>query len=190
MTSMICPRCWGARHEPGAPLADCLYCQARGVVDDTQLSEHFLLSEMLVSETAQRRWIPNDPPPNVVDSLREWCRDIGEPLRAVLGAPIVVTSGYRSPSLNAAIGGSATSMHPRGNAVDLHVPGVKLRDVVAKVLASDLPYDQVIYESSSWVHIGRRGPGGIVRREALMMFPRDGRPMYSKYDANDPRVCA
>ena len=73
-----------------------------------KLSEHFELVEFLVSETAARQGIANEPTPEVIDNLRRLCESVLEPLRVKIGRPVVITSGYRSPALNRAVGGSPT----------------------------------------------------------------------------------
>ena len=89
-----------------------------------QLSEHFELAEFLVSETAARRGISNEPTPEVIENLRRLCQSVLEPLRVKLARPVVITSGYRSLALNRAVGGSPTSHHMQGRAADLIVPGM------------------------------------------------------------------
>ena len=92
--------------------------------NNMQLSEHFELAEFLVSETAARRGIANEPTPEIIDNLRRLCQLVLEPLRVKLVRPVVITSGYRSLALNRAVGGSPTSHHRQGRAADLIVPGM------------------------------------------------------------------
>ena len=183
-TTFICPRCHGA---PASGVAEvCGYCHGQGLVADQVLSPHFLLSELLVSETAARRGIPNDPPDGYADRLRELTLQLLEPLRERFGA-LHINSGYRAPDVNRAIGGSAASAHMQGWAADL-VPlnsGVTLRAMADWLIASGLAFDQVIFEGT-WLHVGLFSPSGAQRREAQMMF--GGK--YSAYDPNDPRVAA
>jgi len=174
-----CPNCHGVA-------TGCAFCGGLGVVADQPLSPHFMLSELLVSETAARKGLSNAPPDGYVERLQQVAQDLLEPVRQRFG-PVHVTSGYRSPAVNAAIGGSATSAHCEGFAADF-VPltaGVTLKAIVEWCIANlDLPFDQVIYETGAWVHLGRYGPGGKVRREALSMF--GGK--YAPFDPKDPRV--
>lgn len=182
---MLCPRCHGTKTDPSTE-GPCSFCVGAGTCADAPLSPHFELSELLVSEAAARKGLPNDPPDGYVERLRTLAADVLEPLRARFG-PVHVNSGYRSPAVNAAIGGSATSAHMQGFAADL-VPltaGVTLKQMADWLISSDVPFDQVIFEGT-WLHVGRFGPGGVVRREALMMF--GGK--YSTYDPADPRVTA
>lgn len=185
---MICPRCHGTRHEPGVDSitdAVCTRCSGLGTESDQHLSPHFMLSELLVSEAAARRGLPNDPPDNFIERLRQ-VADFLELIRRRFGA-LHVNSGYRSPAVNEAIGGSPTSAHVQGWAADIVplIAGVTLKQIMDWVIAEKLPYDQIIFEGT-WVHISPFSPAGAVRREALMMF--GGK--YPPYDPADPRVSA
>ena len=118
-----------------------------------KLSEHFELSEFLVSETAARQGIANEPTPEVIDNLRRLCESVLEPLRVKLGRPVVITSGYRSPALNRAVGGSPTSHHLQGRAADLIVPGMTPLVVCQAVHQLRLPCAQIIHEFGRWTHL-------------------------------------
>ena len=111
-----------------------------------QLSEHFELAEFLVSETAARRGIANEPSPEVIENLRRLCQLVLQPLRIKLGRPVIITSGYRSPALNRAVGGSKTSHHMQGRAADLIVPGLSPLAVCQTAQQMKLPCVQIIHE--------------------------------------------
>lgn len=127
-----------------------------------QLSEHFSLREMTKSSTATRLGIDNTPSKDVLDCLKALCVNVLEPLRKAWGAPIVVSSGYRSPQLNKAVHGAASSQHVVGQAADIHTvsdkpeENRKLLDLIVKL---GLPYDQVINEypnramQPDWIHV-------------------------------------
>lgn len=182
---MQCPRCWG---NPHATAATCAYCAGLGVVADEQLSPHFRLSELLASQTAIRLGIPNDSPAIVLAALRELAPRLLEPVRELVG-PMHVDSGYRAPALNSEVGGALSSAHRTGFAADCKplTPGLTLREMMRRILASPNAFDQVIYEYGSWVHVALRGPGGVQRRQALMIFAGTG---YLPFDASHPRVIA
>ena len=134
----------------------------------TQLTKNFILAELTKSQTAARKGLDNTPTPQVEKNLKSLAETILQPLREKIAKPIVINSGYRSPSVNAAVGGSATSAHRFGHAVDLIVPGYaqgnvkKLCQYIVKFLKdNNIAFDQVIYEfgsttnpSQGWVHIG------------------------------------
>jgi len=123
------------------------------------LSDHFTLMELCKSQTAERLGIDNTPDVETVANLKSMCENILEPIRAHYGVPLSPSSGYRSEELNKAIGGSSTSAHVRGLAVDVEVPGVSNPDL-ARWVQANLVYDQLILEcwtgepGSGWVHIG------------------------------------
>jgi len=123
-----------------------------------RLSKYFTLAEMIQSETAARKGIRNNPGKEAIENLRLLCVHVLDPVREHYGRPITPTSGYRSPALNAAIGGAPNSQHTRGQAVDFVVPGVPVPEV-CKWIASNLEYDQLIQEfwnpskGTGWVHV-------------------------------------
>ena len=128
---------------------------------DIQLTTHFRLSEFLRSETASARGIDNTPSLEVVSNLQQLCIHVLEPLRAYFNTPIVVSSGYRSPALNKAVGGSATSQHMTGEAADLRIPSFEVGKKWFEYLKT-LPHDQLIWERDShtsnhyWIHVSCR----------------------------------
>jgi hypothetical protein len=123
-----------------------------------KLSPHFHLSEFVTSQVAQRRGISNDPPLEVVSNLKKvafWL----EGARKILGAPILISSGYRSPLLNSAVAGSRNSDHLTGLAADFECPGHGSPERVFRTLTeSGLPFDQLILEfpPDGWIHVGLR----------------------------------
>jgi hypothetical protein len=140
-----------------------------------RLTPHFTLDELTISETAARRGWDNIPPPDAMAALRHTALGL-EGIRTLLGAPIIVTSGYRSPELNSAIGGSASSQHMRGEAADFICPGYgDPRNVVHRIVDSGLDYDQVIVEFERWVHVSFVRGGG--RRHALVVDRSGTRPL-------------
>jgi hypothetical protein len=128
------------------------------------------------------RTISNIPPLDVVARLRILCTDFLEPIRYRFG-PLRVSSGYRSPELNTAVGGSKSSAHTFGCAVDfVPVAQISLDEIIKWIIASKLPFDQVIDEATStdkWIHLGMLRPGfqSVPRKEALVM--RNGK--YTKF---------
>jgi zinc D-Ala-D-Ala carboxypeptidase len=117
-----------------------------------KLSEHFTLEEFLVSETASRHGIDNKPDDKVVENLKLMAV-VMEEVRDLIGRPVVITSGYRSVRLNSAVGGSMNSAHTSGLAADFIVPPLTPLTVCEMIAASEITYDQLIYEHT-WVHLG------------------------------------
>ena len=137
-----------------------------------QLSRFFTLAEATKSDTAERLGIDNTPPADVIETMKETCEAILEPVRFKFNRPVVIRSFYRSPALNAAIGSVPHSQHVTGQAVDFEVPGIPNADVAAYV-RDHLIFDQCILEfykpgipDSGWVHVSFRG-NGECRSECL-----------------------
>lgn len=117
------------------------------------LTTHFTLHEMTVSQTAIRNGISNLPNDAEIERLRLLCENILEPLRTLVEKPINVSSGFRNPTVNSLVGGSPTSQHMRGEAADINVEGFTPQELFDLIRTSDLLYDQVIQEFNSWVHV-------------------------------------
>ena len=121
-----------------------------------KLTENLSLNEATKSNTATRLGIDNTPPPAIIERMIETAEKIFQPLRDALG-PIRVSSFYRSPDLNRAIGGSKTSQHCKGEAIDMQ--GILATNKMLFNSACDLEdYDQIIWEFGTleepdWVHV-------------------------------------
>lgn len=142
-----------------------------------RLTLHFSLEELIRSKTANIKKIDNIPPQQVIPHLRVLAEGL-EQVRAILDDnPITVNSGYRSPRLNAAVGGSRNSAHMSGFAADFVCPrfGTPI-EIVRKITASSLNFDQLIQEGS-WVHISFEPR---MRREVLTAIFAGGRTTYRK----------
>lgn len=118
-----------------------------------KLTDHFTLDEMILSETAARRGLSNMPGPDELANLKRTA-EVLEQVRALVGKPIMVSSGYRSPEVNKAVGGSKTSAHVKGLAADINCPGIKPAALAAIIKTSSIAFDQLILEFDAWVHIG------------------------------------
>ncbi|EHR71651.1 hypothetical protein BurJ1DRAFT_2828 [Burkholderiales bacterium JOSHI_001] len=120
-----------------------------------KLSEHFTLEEFTASQTAARKGIDNTPDAAALRNLSRLAATL-EVVRAALGhKPIVVSSGYRCPALNTAIGGAKGSFHTKGLAVDFTVKDFGTVLATARAIARlDIPRDQIIYEYGRWIHLG------------------------------------
>jgi zinc D-Ala-D-Ala carboxypeptidase len=123
-----------------------------------QLSDHFTLSELTKSSTAERRGIANEPGSTEIENLITVCDQILEPVREHYGIPFAPSSGFRGLELNRAIGSSDSSQHVKGEAVDFEVPGIANKDVALWVM-ENCEFDQLILEfykegipDSGWVH--------------------------------------
>lgn len=143
-----------------------------------KLSKHFDLAELTTSQHAARKGIDNTPDESSFAALCALCEAVLEPLRVSLGVPVVVNSGYRSPRVNKAVGGSKTSQHMLGEAADIIVPGVPVGVVFAKIAELKLPVDQCIDEFGAWVHVSHRA-GGTNRYLYQTARRENGRVVYA-----------
>ena len=144
------------------------------------LSKHFSLGQMVASQTAIRKGIDNTPDEEAIENLRFLCLRLDMIHKF---SPIVITSGYRSPKLNAAIGGKKNSQHCRGQAADIEIaPSAKFKsnsdlwiDIKARKLVDS--FDQLILEhhnardpQSGWVHFSVQSNDNENRFQ-MFMFP-------------------
>lgn len=117
------------------------------------LSPHFTLAELTASQTAARMGLDNTPPAEMVVALRRTAQLL-EQVRLLLGKPVLVSSGYRAPQVNRAVGGAANSAHMLGCAADFSCPSFGSPLEICRVIAgSDVSFDQLIHEFRAWVHI-------------------------------------
>jgi hypothetical protein len=138
---------------------------------------HFTLEEFLVSQTAVQKGIDNSPSDEHLANLQALVTHVLDPLRKLLGRPIIINSGYRSPSLNWAVGGVPDSQHALGMAADFRVSGMSVDEVVEATRKSGLPFDQLIHEFGSWTHISYDPRKH--RRQVLRATKVNGRTHYS-----------
>lgn len=119
----------------------------------TYLTAHFTLEELTHSDIAARRGLDNTPPADVLANMRNHLAPGLELVREVLGVPMHSLSGYRSPAVNRAVGGSAISAHCDGLADDFIAPAFGTPLEIARAIRdSGIAFDQLIFEGT-WVHI-------------------------------------
>ena len=136
------------------------------------MTEHFKLEELIRSSTAQQLGIDNTPSEEVILNLRNLCEKVLEPLRQWYGKPISISSGYRCPALNRAVGGVTKSQHLKGEAADIRLPSIAIGRKMLEYIVFHLPYDQVIWEHNTdglyWIHVSlKRDP----RKNRLHYIP-------------------
>lgn len=123
-----------------------------------KLSEHFSLAEFTRSDTAFSHGWKNEPSPAEIEWMRYLCVSVLEPLRAELGRPIIVTSGFRCAKLNKAVGGVSASQHMYGQAADLKVLSKDDGAKIMKILRRNPLTSKALYERSRstggrWIHV-------------------------------------
>lgn len=115
---------------------------------------NFTISELCVSNKARELGIKNIPTDAAtMDNLFYLITECLQPLRDKLKRPIIITSGYRCPKVNQAVGGKPNSQHQTGQAADIHVNGMRTDELINFIVKSGIVYDQLLNEYDSWVHI-------------------------------------
>jgi hypothetical protein len=151
-----------------------------------KISEHLYLAEVIRSESAKRYGISNMPTEEHIANFKLLADNIFEPIRNHFKCPILISSGYRSKDLNNKIGGSKTSQHCFGQAVDIDMDGtdygVTNADIF-KYIKSELPFDQMIWEfgtdsNPDWVHVSYSDRH---RKEILKATRINGNVKYSLF---------
>lgn len=149
-----------------------------------KLSANFSLNELTQSETALRKGLDNTPSDDIVANLQKLVDNVLQPVREFYGKGVKVNSGYRSPEVNASVGGSKTSDHCKGQAADIEIPGVPNAEL-AQWIVDNLKFTQVILEfyskgipDSGWVHVSY-DPSNL-KCEVLTAAKQDGKTVYLK----------
>jgi putative chitinase len=115
----------------------------------TKLSTYFSLAELTVTSTG----LPNKPNAQQLSRLTDTSKRM-DAIRELLGAPVSVNSGFRSAAVNRAVGGSQTSAHALGYAVDFVCPGYGDPMAICRaIVASGIKFDQLILEKNRWCHV-------------------------------------
>lgn len=135
--------------------------------------KYFQLSEFLESETAMTLGIENFPSWSEVERMKKFASEVLDVIRSHWGQSLLVSSGYRVPELNVAVGGSPTSDHQNGLAVDIKLPSWSKRKIselyhlVYELTEKGIvEIDQVIYyRSKKIIHIG---VGEKLRRQFIV----------------------
>jgi hypothetical protein len=149
-----------------------------------KLSKNFSLAEFTKSQTAERKGIDNTPQGEHMDAAVALFENVVQPVRDHFG-PTVINSGYRSPELNDAVGGSSKSQHCKGEAADIEVLGVANPEL-AQWIHDNLDFDQLILEfvtpgipDSGWVHVSYKADGDN-RKSVLTAKRIDGKTVYEQ----------
>jgi hypothetical protein len=137
----------------------------------TQLSVHFTLEELTHTD---HRQFDNSPNASETANLIRLA-GLLEDVKILLGnKPIIVNSAFRSKQVNDAVGSKDTSQHRIGCAADIRVPNMTPDEVVRAVIASDLPFDQIIREFDRWTHISIPNTSDTKPRRQALIIDRTG----------------
>ena len=148
-----------------------------------RISEHISLKEGIKSHTATRLNIDNEPSSLDLINMKTIAEQVFEPLRKFVGGPIAINSFYRSPKLNSAIGGSTSSQHCKGYAIDIDDKyGYKTNAEMYYYIQQNLDYDQLIWEfgndkNPDWVHVSYVSED-INRRRCLQAYKENNKTKY------------
>jgi hypothetical protein len=153
-----------------------------------KLSEHLDLAEVIKSDTAKRKGISNMPTPEHLENFKKLAENVFEPIRKHFGVPIHISSGYRSKALNTAIGGSLSSQHCQGEAIDIDMDGSAngvTNKMVFDFIKDKLNFDQLIFEfgtkdAPDWVHVSWES-SGKQRKQVLRAVKQSGITKYQIY---------
>jgi hypothetical protein len=142
------------------------------------LTPHFTLEELTVSESAERNGWDNTPNEAELANLIRLAQFL-EQLKTLLGGkPIMVNSAFRCKQVNDAVGSKDSSQHRVGCAADIRVPGMTPDQVVRAVVGSDLPFDQVIREFDRWTHISVPNTVDTAPRKQALIIDKQGTRKY------------
>ena len=135
------------------------------------MTEHFTLDELTHTDHRELENTPNEIELANIQRLAEFL----EQVKTVLGGkPIMVNSAFRSKAVNDAVGSKDTSQHRVGCAADIRVPNMTPDQVVRAIIASDLPYDQVIREFDRWTHVSITNQAGATPRKQALIIDKQG----------------
>jgi len=139
-----------------------------------KLTEHFSLEELTHTDHREYDNTPNDAELENLKRLAEFLEEVKQTLG---GRPVMVNSAFRSKQVNDAVGSKDSSQHRIGCAVDFRVPELTPDQVLRAIIASDLPYDQVIREFNAWTHLSiPNTPYAKPRKQALIIDKQGTRP--------------
>ncbi len=120
--------------------------------------KYFTFDEFTRSATASANGVGNIPGPQETSNIYSLIEHVLDPVRKMWGSPIIVSSGYRCPKLNALVNGARNSSHMTGQAADITVGGkVQNWQLYTKIKSSDVPFTKLIFERNKknvyWIHI-------------------------------------
>ena len=152
-----------------------------------KVTEHVSYKEVIKSNTAIRKGIENIPSGEQMEKIKLLCENIFEPLREHVGGPIVINSLFRSPQLNIAIGGAASSQHCANNGAAMDIDdtyGSMSNADMFEFIKDNLDFDQLIWEfgtdeNPNWVHVSYKTRGN--RKQILKCSKVKGKTVYSIY---------
>lgn len=141
----------------------------------TLLTPHFSLEELTITEHREFDNTPDDSEKNNLKRVAELLEQVKS---ALDGKPVMVNSAFRCKQVNDAVGSKDTSQHRVGCAADIRVPGMTPDEVVQAIMATGLPYDQLIREFDRWTHISVPNEVGDAPRGQVLIIDKEGTRAY------------
>ena len=147
----------------------------------TKISKHITYKEGTHSDTATRRRMRNEPNEEQVAAMKLLAKKVFEPLRVHFDQPIRVNSFFRSAALNKAIGGSRSSQHCTGEAIDIDATNEVTNKQLFDYIKDNLEFDQLIWEFGTdkepdWIHVSYTS--SRENRKQILKAVKDGKPIY------------
>ena len=154
-----------------------------------KLTENLSLSEAIKSQTAIRNNINNMPDESIINVMQLTAKKVFQPVRDHFNRPIYVSSFYRSPKLNKAIGGSPTSQHCKGEAIDIDCDSINSQ--IFEFIKDNLIFDQLIWEfgnetNPAWVHVSYTQERAN-RKQILVAYKENGKTKYNEHYKDNKR---
>lgn len=149
-----------------------------------RISKYVSYEEAVKSQTAERKNIKNQPDTEQTENMKYVAKYVFDPVREAMGCPLYVSSFFRSPELNKAIGGSKTSQHCKGEAIDIDHPSLNKK--IFEYIKENLPFDQLIWEfgdeeAPAWVHVSLVKEGQNRGQVLIAYKDSKGRTKYKPY---------
>lgn len=148
-----------------------------------KISNYTTIEQACKSETAIRKGIDNTPNQEQIEAMKLLCEKVYDPLCKTIGGVLPYTSFFRSVKLNKAIGGSSTSQHCKGEAIDIDCDGTNITNkTIFELLKAEFDFDQIIKEypdingNPSWVHVSWSSKAN--RKEILVAKKIKGKTVY------------
>jgi hypothetical protein len=140
------------------------------------MTEHFTLEELTHTD---HRTLDNTPNESELANIQRLAEFLEQVKTLLGGKPIMVNSAFRSKAVNDAVGSKDTSQHRLGCAADIRVPSMTPDAVVRAIIASDLPYHQVIREFDRWTHVSITNQAGETPRKQALIIDKQGTRLFA-----------
>lgn len=169
-------------NDPLPMQGDLIHPVTASIDRDYHISPHFTFGQLIITDHRDFIQKNYDEGLKLVNHLTRLCNEILEPIVTLVGVVPTIHSAFRCPELNTLLGASKTSQHMDAEAADTVYPGKGLKEVFNILMASKLPYGQIIYEFASWVHVSIQDPvlhAGKIRQNFVAASNSKGETVYT-----------